>query len=131
VTATIVNAMAAAIIIAPSRIRLALVPGRYAVAIAVAALLPFVFRSQRLSIGIVLGLSTLTIIPSLFAKLVFNVPTPWLIVTLLNAVYALTALIVYCDWSTAAQLLTPRKFAIDRGPTFDPKEVCHRPRPNF
>jgi hypothetical protein len=34
VTATIVNAMAAAIIIAPSRIRLALVPGRYAVAIA-------------------------------------------------------------------------------------------------
>jgi uncharacterized protein YqhQ len=76
-----------------------------------AALLPFVFRSARLSIGIVLGLITLTIIPSFLAKLVFNVPTPWLIVTLLNAVYALTALIVYCDWSTAAELLTPRKFA--------------------
>jgi hypothetical protein len=95
VTGTIVNAMAAAIIIAPSHIRLALVPGRYAVAIAVAALLPFIFRSARLSIGIVLGLITLTIIPSLLAKLVFNVPTPWLIVILLNAVYAVTALIVY------------------------------------
>jgi hypothetical protein len=95
VAGTIANAIAAGIVIIPSAIRLALVPGRYAVAVAVAALLPFIFRLARPSTGTLLGLVALTALPSLLAKLVFNAHAPWPIVGLLNAVYALAALIVY------------------------------------
>jgi hypothetical protein len=47
------------------------VPGRYAVAIVVAASLPFIFSLVRRPISPVLGLVVLTVIPSLLAKLVF------------------------------------------------------------
>jgi hypothetical protein len=95
VAGTIVNAIAAAIVIAPSRIRLALVPGRYVVAIAVAAVLPFIFRWARLSVATVLGWAMLTIVPSLLAKLYFKAPLQWPLVILLNAFYAAAAVIVY------------------------------------
>ena len=98
VAGTIVNAIAAAIVVAPASIRLALVPGRYAVA----ALLPLIFSSLQQPISTVLGLVVLTIVPSLLAKLVFSVRSPWSIVLLLNAVYALVALVVYAI--TAGQM---------------------------
>ena len=71
------------------------VPGRYAVAIAVAGALPFIFAMAQQPISSMLGLVVLTIVPSLLSKLVFAAPRPWSIVLLINAVYALTALAVY------------------------------------
>src|SRR5215469_14985603 len=102
VAGTIVNAIAAAIVIAPASIRLALVRGRNAVAIAVVGLLPLIFLFVQQPISTVLGLVVLTIVPSLLAKLVFSVRSPWSIVLLLNAVYALVALVVYAI--TAGQM---------------------------
>ena len=95
VAGTIVNAIAAAIVISPAAIKLALVPGRYAVAIVVAGTLPFIFSMAQQPIISVLGLVVLTVVPSILAKLVFSAPAPWSIVLLLNAVYALAALAVY------------------------------------
>jgi hypothetical protein len=76
-------------------IRLALVPGRYAVAVPVAGTLPFIFLFTRQPISPVLGLVMLTLVPSLLAKLVFSARAPWSIVLLLSAVYALVSLAVY------------------------------------
>jgi len=98
VAGTIVNAIAAAIVVAPASIRLALVPGRYAVA----ALLPLIVSSLQQPISTVLGLVALTIVPSLLAKLVFSARAPWSIVPLLNAVFAPVSLVVYAI--TAGQM---------------------------
>jgi uncharacterized protein YqhQ len=65
------------------------------VAVAVAALLPFIFSLAQQPISTVLGLVVLTVVPSLLAKLVFASRSPWSIVLLLNAVYALVSLVVY------------------------------------
>jgi hypothetical protein len=95
VVGTIANAVAAAIVVSPASIRLALVPGRYTVAIVVAASLPFILSLVRQPISPMLGLVVLTVIPSLLAKLVFSARATWSIVLLLNAVYALVTLAVY------------------------------------
>jgi hypothetical protein len=95
VAGTVANALAAAIVVSPASIRLALVPGRYAVAVVVAGTLPFIFSLARQPISPMLGLVVLIVVPSLLAKLVFSAPAPWSIVLLLNAVYALVALAVY------------------------------------
>jgi hypothetical protein len=95
VVGTIANALAAAIVVSPASIRLALVPGRYTVAIVVAASLPFILSLVRRPISPMLGLVVLTVIPSMLAKLVFSARAPWSIVLLLNAVYALVTLAVY------------------------------------
>ena len=47
VAGTVVNAIAAAIVVSPANIKLALVPGRYAIAIAVACTLPFIFAMAQ------------------------------------------------------------------------------------
>ena len=94
-TGTVVNAIAAAIVVSPASIKLALVPGRYAVAIAVAGTLPFIFAMAQQPISAMLALVVLTMVPSLLSNLVFAAPRPWSIVLLVNAVYALTALAVY------------------------------------
>jgi hypothetical protein len=95
VAGTVVNAVAAAIVVSPTAIRLALLPGRYAVAIVVAGTLPFIFSMAPQPISSVLGLIVLTVVPSILAKLVFSAPAPWSIVLMLNAVYAIVALAVY------------------------------------
>jgi len=92
---TVVNAIAAAIVVSPANIKLALVPGRYAVAIAVAGTLPFIFAMAQQPISSMLAFVVLTVVPSILSKLVFAAPRPWTIVLLINAVYALTALAVY------------------------------------
>lgn len=95
VAGTVVNAVAAAIVISPAAIKLALVPGRYVIAILVAGTLPLIFAMAPQPISSVLGLIALTVVPSILAKTVFSAPAPWSIVLLLNAVYALVALAVY------------------------------------
>jgi hypothetical protein len=95
VAGTVVNAIAAAIVISPAAINLALVPGRYVIAILVAGTLPFIFWMTRQPISSVLGLVVLIVVPSILSKTVFSAPRPWSIVLLLNVVYALVALAVY------------------------------------
>jgi hypothetical protein len=94
-TATLVNALAAMLIGGPAKWELMLIPGRYVVACIVAALLPFIFRAMKPTLGVVVAAIALTGIPSLNAKLVLGVGAPWFNVLLLNAVYAAVAMLVY------------------------------------
>lgn len=95
IAGTIANALGAMLIGGSAKWALMLVPARYAVACLVAVLLPFIFRSIRPTLGIVVAAIALTGIPSLNAKLVLGVPAPWFNVLLLNAVYAAAAMLVY------------------------------------
>lgn len=92
---TLANAAAAALLISSDKLALATVPGRYGVAIAVAALLPFVLRAVRGVVGMVLALVLLTAVPSLIAKFVLAAGAPWAMVLLLNGVYAVAAIAVF------------------------------------
>ena len=95
IAGTVVNAVAAAIVVSPANIKLALVPGRYAVAIIVAGALPFIFAMVQQPISSMLAFVVLTVVPSILSKLVFAAPRPWSIVLLINAIYALTSMAVY------------------------------------
>lgn len=75
-------------------VELALRPGRYVVAIAVAALLPFVARLPGLKAW-ALALVLLTAIPSLLAKYVFTPDAPWIWLLAANLVYAGAATATY------------------------------------
>ena len=79
VAGTVVNAIAAAIVVSPANIKLALVPGRYVVAILVAVALPFIFAMAQQPISSMLAFVVLTVVPSLLSKLVFAAPRPLLI----------------------------------------------------
>ena len=92
---TIANAAAAAVIIGPHKFALALVPGRYLVAIACAAMLPFIYNALKSSQAYPFALIALTAVPSLLAKGVLGAAAPWTMVLSLNAVYALAAIAVY------------------------------------
>ena len=95
VAGTLLNAVAAALFVDSTRIGLALVPGRYAVAILVAVTLPLAFRLRDRWIAIGVSLLALTLAPSLIAKLVLGVGAAWTAVVGLNAVYAVAALLAY------------------------------------
>ena len=98
---TVANAVAASLIIFPDKLSLALVPGRYAVAIAVTASIPLIFRfTSGLRAG-VLALAVLTVAPSLLAKLVFGTSATWGLVLALNAVFAIAAFAGYQLWLRA------------------------------
>ena len=98
---TIANAVAAALIIFPDKLSLALMPGRYAVAIAVTASIPLIFRfTSRLRAGI-LSLAVLTVVPSLLAKFVFGATATWGLALELNAVFAIAAFAGYQLWLRA------------------------------
>ena len=87
---TITNAIAASLIVAPGKISLAFVPGRYAVAILVAFLiLPIYKYCGAKTFGILISIFTLTIAASLIAKLYFHAGAPWHLVFGLNFFYAL------------------------------------------
>jgi len=81
VVAGVVGAVANSVIVAaltPNEfIPLAVSPGRNAVAIAVAALLPVIYASTSSVAAAIVGVAALTIIPSVLAKLVFGVGAPW------------------------------------------------------
>jgi hypothetical protein len=74
-------------------------PGRNAVAIAVAALLPVIYAMASGAVAAIVSVAALTVIPSLLAKLVFGVGAPWPFVLGVNAVYAVAAWVVY--WAIA------------------------------
>lgn len=95
VAGTLLNAVAAALFVDGTRIGLALVPGRYAVAILVALALPPAFRLRDRRMAIAVSLLALTLVPSLIAKLVLGAGAAWTTVIGLNAVYAVTALLAY------------------------------------
>ena len=95
IAGTIANALAVAAFVNPKLISLALVPGRYAVAIAVALAIPLSLRLVRGRLAPWAALAVLTVLPSLLAKLVFGAGAPWHLVLSLNAVYGLAALAAY------------------------------------
>jgi hypothetical protein len=74
-------------------------PGRNAVAIAVAGLLPVIYAVTSGAVAAIVSMAALTVIPSLLAKLVFGVGAPWPFVLGVNAVYAIAAWAVY--WAIA------------------------------
>lgn len=92
---TIANAAVVAALTPKGFIALAISPGRTAVAIAVAALVPAVYAMTEGALAAIIALVALTVVPSLLAKLVLHIGAPWLFVLGVNAVYALAAWAVY------------------------------------
>lgn len=95
IVGTIANSIVVAALTPNEFVPLALSPGRNAVAIAVAVLLPVIYAGMSGIAAAVVALVALTVIPSILAKLVFGVGAPWLFVLGVNAVYAVAAWAVY------------------------------------
>jgi hypothetical protein len=95
VAGTLLNAVAAAVVVAPSRIALAGEPGRYGVAILVAALLPLLRIGGPAWRRLAAALAVLTLVPSMLAEWVFQATAPWPLVMILNAVYAAGAVAAF------------------------------------
>jgi hypothetical protein len=95
VAGTVANSVIVAALTPNEFIPLAVSPGRNAVAIAVAALLPVIYAMTSGGVAAVIALAALTVIPSLLAKLVFGIGAPWPFVLGVNAVYAVVAWAVY------------------------------------
>jgi hypothetical protein len=74
---------------------LAASPGRVAVAVAVAALLPVIGTKFAHGPRVLLSIFALTVIPSVLAKLVFGAGADWGVVLGLNAIYAGVALLAF------------------------------------
>jgi hypothetical protein len=106
IVGTITNSVIVAALTPNPFVPLAISPGRNAVAIAVAVLLPVIYAAMSGVAAAVAALVALTVIPSLLAKLVFGVDAPWLFVLGVNAVYALAA------WATYLAIARPRARAI-------------------
>ncbi|MEM7633471.1 MAG: hypothetical protein AAF299_02850 [Pseudomonadota bacterium] len=95
VSGTLFNAAAVAIAVSPDRLALALVPGRYIVAIALCLALPFLSRLFDRLWFFISGVLWLTVAASVIAKLIFGVGAPWSMVLGFNLVYAIAAIITY------------------------------------
>ena len=95
IVGNVVNAVAAAILLNPELIGFSMVIGRYIVAILVAALIPILMATVGGMPGLVLSFIGLTVIPSLLAKFVFGSGAAWVIVLMLNAIYAIAAMVTY------------------------------------
>jgi hypothetical protein len=102
IVGTIANSVIVAALTPNPFVPLAVSPGRNAVAIVVAVLLPVIYAAMSGVAAAVVALVALTVIPSLLAKLVFGVDAPWLFVLGVNAVYALAA------WATYLAIAQPR-----------------------
>jgi len=95
IVGTLANTFALALVASPDRMALALVPGRYAVAIALCVALPFLVRKIG-GIGFfTIGILWLTVAASVLAKLVFGVGAPWIMVLGFNLIYAVAAIAAY------------------------------------
>lgn len=95
IAGTIANSVVVAALTPNAFLPLAVSPGRNAVAIAVAALLPVIYAATSGVAAALAAVAALTVIPSILAKLVFAVGAPWSFVVGVNAVYALAAWAVY------------------------------------
>jgi hypothetical protein len=95
VAGTVANAVALAVATGAERLSLALVPGRYLVAIALCAALPVLDRALRQRWFWLTAIAWLTVAPSLLAKFVFGVEVGWAMVLAFNLVYALAAAVTY------------------------------------
>jgi hypothetical protein len=91
VAGTVANSMIVAALTPNGFVPLATSPGRNAVAIAVAALLPVIYAWTSGAAAAIIAVATLTVIPSVLAKLVFGIGAPWPVVLGVNAVYAVAA----------------------------------------
>ena len=100
IVGTIANSIIVAALTPNAFLPLAVSPGRNAVAIAVAALLPVIYAAMSGIAAAVVALAALTVIPSILAKLVFGVAAPWLFVLGVNAVYAVAA---WATWLAIAR----------------------------
>ena len=113
IAGTLANAVAAAAIVNPELLSLALVPGRYVVAVLVALAIPLCLAVLRERLALWAALALLALSPSLLAKLVFAAAAPWHLVLLLNGLYAAVALLTYmlCAGSIPSRFsqLTPSK----------------------
>jgi hypothetical protein len=101
IVGTIANSVIVAALAPVPFADLVLSPGRNAVAIIVAILLPVIYTRLSGAGAAVLAIAALTVIPSLLAKFVFGVGAPWLFVLGVNAVYAVAA------WATYLALARP------------------------
>ena len=70
-------------------------PGRFAVGVAGAALLPLIFGALKGAAGIVVGLIVLAAGPALLAKTVFGYAAPWPNVLMLTSIYAVSAVVIF------------------------------------
>lgn len=95
VAGTLANSIIVAALTPNEFIPLAVSPGRNAVAIVVAALLPVIYARMSGATAAIIAIVALTVIPSVLAKLVFGIGAPWLFVLGVNAVYAVAAWAVY------------------------------------
>ena len=100
IVGTIANSIIVAALTPNAFLPLAVSPGRNAVAIAVAALLPVIYAGMSGIAAAGVALAALTVIPSILAKLVFGVAAPWLFVLGVNAVYAVAA---WATWLAIAR----------------------------
>ena len=95
IAGTVVNAFAVAAIVSADKLSLALVPGRYAVGIALCLVLPLLHSVLSSPMFYASTVAYLTLGASLLAKLVFLAAAPWSAVLGFNLVYALAALAVF------------------------------------
>lgn len=95
VAGTLTNTLALAIVLGADRWSLALVAGRYVVAVVLCLALPILARAVRQPWFWIAGLTWLTILASVLAKLVFGVDAAWPTVLGFNFSYALAAMLVY------------------------------------
>ncbi len=96
VAGTLANAAAAGLFLRPDLFeRLAVVPNRYFIGVALALAIPLIYRLLRGPAGALVALAFLTVAPSLLAKLGLGAMTAWTTVLALNFVYALAALVAY------------------------------------
>ncbi len=95
IAGTIANSIAITAVMGAPLMPLILSFGREAVAILVALLLIPIFARMAGPTAWITSFLTLTILPSVLAKLVFGAGAAWGAVLMLNAVYAIVAIIVY------------------------------------
>jgi hypothetical protein len=95
IVGTVANSAVVAALTPNEFVPLVVSPGRNAVAIAVAVLLPVIYAMSSRAVAAIIAVVALTVIPSLLAKLVFGIGAPWPFVLGVNAVYAIAAWAVY------------------------------------
>lgn len=95
VIGTLANSVVVAALTPNAFVPLALSAGRLTVAVVVAALLPAAFTLMSRWPAVVTSVLLLTVVPSILAKTVFGVGAPWDFVLMVNAVYAVAAVLAY------------------------------------
>ncbi len=95
VIGTLANSVAVAALFGAPLLGLIFSFGRLTVAILVALLLIPIFARMEGIAAWITALVTLTVLPTLLAKTVFAAGAPWIMVLMVNAVYAVAAIIVY------------------------------------